>query len=135
MDSRTPPTAPSPKHVNDTGVSSQRDQARGGGGETIKAAPEGQTSAVGHTGKKSPMDTDGGGYLEFAPQPDTVPETNTAPESGGQLPSTEGGAPVPPATSAQPEGSNTLSAALKNTSIIEEHHALMGAVIKKIQSA
>ena len=42
--------------------------------------------------------------------------------------------PVPPATSAQPEVLDTLSAALKNASIIEEHRALMGAVIEKIQS-
>ena len=48
---------------------------------------------------------------------------------------TEGGAPVPPATSAQPEVSDTLSVALKNASIIEEHRALIGAVIEKIQSA
>ena len=81
------------------------------------------------------MDTDGGGYLEFGPQPDIVPETNTAPESGGQPPSIEGGAPVPPATSAQPEVPDTLSAALKSASIIEEHRALMGMVIEKIQSA
>ena len=57
-----------------------------------------------------------------------------APESGGQPPKIEGGAPVPPATSAQPEVSDTLSAALKSASIVEEHRALMGAVIEKIQS-
>ena len=45
------------------------------------------------------------------------------------------GAPVPSATSVQPEVSDTLSAALKSASIIEEHCALMGAVIEKIQSA
>ena len=81
------------------------------------------------------MDTDGGGYLKFGPQPDTVPKTNTAPESGMQPSSTEGGAPVPPATSVQPKVPDTLSAVLKNTSIIEEHRALMGAMIEKIRSA
>ena len=90
---------------------------------------------TGHTGEKAPMDIDGGGYLEFGPQPDTVSETNTAPESGGQPPSTEWGAPVPPTTSSQPEVPDILSAALKNASIVEEHRALMGAVIEKIQSA
>ena len=80
------------------------------------------------------MDVDGGGYLEFGPQPDTIPETNTAPESGRQPPSAGGGAPVPPATSVQPEVSDTLSAALKSASIVDEHRALMGAVIEKIQS-
>ena len=90
---------------------------------------------VGHTGEKSHMDIDGGGYLEFAPQADTISETNTAPELGRQPPSIGGGAPVPPATSAQPEVLDTLSAALKSTSIVKEHCALMGAVIEKIQSA
>ena len=58
-----------------------------------------------------------------------------APDSGGQPPSIEGGAPVPPTTSSQPEVPDTLSAALKSASIIDEHRALMGAVIEKIQSA
>ena len=81
------------------------------------------------------METDGGGQLEFGPQPGTVPETNMAPESGKKPSSIEGGAPVPPATSVQPEVPNTLLTVLKNASIIEEHRALMGAVIEKIQSA
>ena len=135
MDSGTPPMASSPKHVDDTEVSSTRAPGQRGTGETVKEAPEGQTSAAGNTGKKAPMDINGGGYLEFVPQPDTVPKTNTAPESGRQPPLTEGGAPVPPATSAQAEVPDTLSAALKSASIIDEHRALMGAVIEKIQSA
>ena len=135
MDSRTPPKAPSPKHVSDLEASSQRDLGQGGGAKTVKAAPGGQTSVAGHTREKAPMDTDGGGYLEFGPQLDPVPENNTTPESGRQPPSIEGGAPVPVATSAQPEVPDTLSAALKSASIVEEHRALMGAVIEKIQSA
>ena len=90
---------------------------------------------AGHTGEKAPVDTDGGGYLEFGPQPDTITETYMAPESGRQPLSVGGGAPVPPATSVQPEVPDTLSAALKSASIIEEHRALIGAVIEKIQSA
>ena len=43
--------------------------------------------------------------------------------------------PVPPATSVQPELPDTLSTALKSASIVDEHRALMGAVIEKIQSA
>ena len=105
------------------------------GGEIIKEVPEGQTLGAGQTGEKAPMDVDGGGYLEFGPQLDTIPETDTAPESGRQPPSAGGGALVPPATSVQPEVSDTLSAALKSTSIVEEHCALMGAMIGKIQSA
>ena len=80
------------------------------------------------------MDVDGRGDLEFGPQPDAVPETITAPESGRRPPSTGGGVPVPPATSVQPEVPDTLSAALKSASIVDEHRALMGAVIEKIQS-
>ena len=81
------------------------------------------------------MDVDGGGYLEFDPQSDTISETNTAPESGRRPPSAGGGAPIPPATSVQPEVLDTLSAVLKSASIVEEHRALMGTVIEKIQSA
>ena len=43
--------------------------------------------------------------------------------------------PVPPATSVQPEVPDALLSALKSASIIDEHRALMGAVIKKIRSA
>ena len=43
--------------------------------------------------------------------------------------------PVPSANSVQPEVPDALLAALKSASIIDEHRALMGAVIEKIQSA
>ena len=43
--------------------------------------------------------------------------------------------PVPWATSVQPEVSDALLVALKSASIVDEHRALMGAVIEKIQSA
>ena len=105
------------------------------GENTVKAAPGGQTSVVGHTGDKAPMDPNGGGYLEFSPQPDTILETDTAPESGRQPPSAGRGVPAPRATSIQPEVPDTLLAALNSASIIDEHRALMGAVIEKIQSA
>ena len=81
------------------------------------------------------MGVDGGGDLEFGPQPDAIPETNMASESGRRPPSTGGGVPVPPATSVQPEVPDALLVALKSASIVDEHHALMGAVIEKIQSA
>ena len=81
------------------------------------------------------MNVDGGGDLGFGPQPDTVPETFEAPGSDGQLPLTRGGDPAPPATSVQPEVQGSLSTALKSASIVDEHRALMGAVIEKIQSA
>ena len=56
------------------------------------------------------------------------------PESGRRPPSARGGVPVPPVTSVQPEVLDTLLAALKSTSIVDEHRALMGVVIEKIQS-
>ena len=85
-------------------------------------------------GEKIPMVVDGGGHLEFGSQPNAIPETNTAPESSRRPPSAGGGVPVPPAISVQPEVPDALLAALKSASIIDEQHALMGAVIEKIQS-
>ena len=77
----------------------------------------------------------GGSHLEFGPQPDAIPETNTSPESSRRPPSAGGGVPVPPAISVQPEVPDVLLAAQKSASIVDEHRALMGAVIEKIQSA
>ena len=42
--------------------------------------------------------------------------------------------PVPPATFVHPEVSGALLVALRDASIVDEHRALMGAVIEKIQS-
>ena len=77
----------------------------------------------------------GGSHLEFGSQPDAIPETNTAPESSRRPPSAGGGVLVSPAISVQPEVPDALLAALKSASIVDEHRALMGAVIEKIQSA
>ena len=65
MESGTPPKAPSPKQVNNTEASSQKDPGQGGEEEIVKAAPGGQTSGVGDIGEKIPMGADGGGHLEF----------------------------------------------------------------------
>ena len=81
------------------------------------------------------MSVDGGGDLGFGPQPDTVPETFEAPGLDRQLPLTRGGDPAPPATSVQPEVQGSLLTALKSASIVDEHRALMGVVIEKIQAA
>ena len=97
----------------------------------MKAAPGGHTSGAGHMGEKIPMGVDGGGHLEFGSQPDAIPKTNTVLESSRRPPSAGGGVPVPPATSVQPEVSDALLAALKSASIVDEHRALMGAVIEK----
>ena len=80
------------------------------------------------------METGGGGYVQFSPEPNAVPETYTAPEFSQQPPSLEGGVPIPPVTSVQPKAPDTLLEALRSASIVEEHRTLMGAVIEKIQS-
>ena len=135
MESGTPPKAPSSKQVHNTEASSQKDPGQGGKEKTVKAALGGQTTGAGHVGKKIPMGADGGGDPKFGSQPDAIPKIYTAPESSGQPPSAGGGVPVPSATSVQPEVSDALLVALKSASIIDEHRALMGAVIEKIQSA
>ena len=78
------------------------------------------------------MRVDGGSDLRSGPQPDTVLETFKAPGSGKQPPL--GGLPVPPAACAQGGLPDGLSTALGSAYIIDEHRALMGAVIEKIQS-
>ena len=98
-------------------------------------APEGETLVAGHMGKQIPMETGDGGHVQFGPQPDTVPETYTAPESGEQPPSREGGVPVLPVTSVQPEAPDNLLEALRGASIVEEHRIFMGTVIERVQSA
>ena len=131
MESGTPQKAPSSKQVHNTEASSQKDPGQGGEEKTVKAAPGSQTSGAEHMGEKIPMGADGGGHLEFGSQPGAVPETNTAPESGRRPLPAGGGIP---ATSVQPEVSDALVSALKSASIVDEHRALMGAVIEKIQA-
>ena len=83
-------------------------------------------------GEKIPMGVDGGSHLEFGSQSGAIPKTNTAPESSRRPPSAGGGVPVPPAISVQPEVPDVLLAVLESASIIDEHRALTGAVIKEI---
>ena len=80
------------------------------------------------------METDDGGPVQFGPQPDTVPQTYTAPESGEQPPSREGGVPIPPVNSVQPEAPDNLLEALRGASIVDEHRMLMGMAIERVQS-
>ena len=89
-------------------------------------------SGAGHMGVAAPMLVDGGGDLGFGPRPDTVLETFEALGLGKQLTLTGGGPPAPPATSVQAELPGGLLIALKSASIVDEHRALMGAVIEKI---
>ena len=98
-------------------------------------APKDDSSAAGHMGEKAPMGTGDGGKIPFGPQPDTIPETYTAPESSEQPSPKGGGVPVPPVTSVQPEAPDNLLEALRGTSIVDEHRVLMGTMIKKVQSA
>ena len=87
---------------------------------------------AGHMGDKAPMDTDSGGHLGFAPQPDTIPETEVAPESSTHPPSKEGGMPVPPVNPVQPGALDNLMEALRGASIVDEHRILMGTVIERV---
>ena len=80
------------------------------------------------------MNINSRGDREFGPQPNTVPETLKALGSGRQPLLTGGGDPSPPMAFVQPKASGGLSTALESASTIDEHHALMGVVIEKIQA-
>ena len=121
--------------MDDTEVLSRRTSpGQGETQEAVRVAPEGETSAAGHMGEQIPMETGDGGHIQFGPQPNTVPETYTAPESGKQPPSKEGGAPIPPVTSVHAEAPDTLLEALQSASIVEEHRILMGTVVERVRS-
>ena len=96
--------------------------------------PEGDTSAAGHMGEQIPLETGEGGHIQFGPQLNTIPETHTAPESGKQPPSKEGGAPIPPVTFVHPEARVTLLEALQSAYIVEEHRVLMGRMVERVRS-
>ena len=131
MASESPPAAYSPTAKGDTEVLSRRTfPGQGGSQEAIRVALEGETSAAGHMGEQSPMETGDGGHA----QSNTMPETYTDPEFGQQPPSKEGGVPIPPVTSVQPGAPDNLLEALRGASIVEEHHILMGTVIERVQS-
>ena len=98
------------------------------------AAPEGDTSAAGHMVEHIPMETGDGDRAQFGPPLSTDPETHMAPESDKQPPSREGGAPVPPPTSIQPEAPDNLLEALPGAIVVEQYRILMGTLIQKVQS-
>ena len=103
--------------------------------EAIRVAPEGETSAAGHMGEQIPMETGDGGHIQFGPQPNKISEVRTAPESGKQPPSKEGGAPILTVTSVHPDAPDTLLEALQGASIVEEHRILMGTVVERVHFA
>ena len=71
-------------------LSQRTSPGHGGAGEAVEKAPEVNTSVAEYIGEATPMTTDGGDPQQSGPQPDTIPENNTAPGSGGQPPSKEG---------------------------------------------
>ena len=109
MASETPPAAYSPKAKGDDEVLSQRTFL--GRGEA-QEAPEGEALVTEHQGEPIPMETGDEGRTQFGPPLGMDPETHMALESDKKPPSREGGAPVPPATSVQPEAPDNLLEAL-----------------------
>ena len=79
------------------------------------------------------MGTGDGGRVPFGPEPDTIPEIYAAPRSSERHSPKGGNVPVSPMTSIQPEAPDDLLEALRGTSIVDEHRALMGTVIEKVQ--
>ena len=136
MDSGSLPAASSPKAMDDADVLSRRTSpGQEEIQEAIRVALEDDTLAAGHMGEQIPLETGDGGHIQFGPELDTIAEAHTAPVSGKQPPSKEGGAPIPPVISVHPEAPDTLLEALQSASIIEEHRILMGTVVERVQSA
>ena len=90
MASMSPPPAYSPGARDDTEVLSRRTAPKGGAQDAVREAPQGETSTAGHMGEPIPMETGEEGRIQFGPQPNTIPETHMAPESGEQPPLKEG---------------------------------------------
>ena len=130
----SPLPAYSPGARDDTEVLSRRTAPKGGAHDVVREAPQGGTSTAGHMGEPIPMETGKEGRIQFDPQPNTIPETHMAPESGEQPPLKEGGASPPPVAPIHPGAPDELMGALRSTSVVDEHHILMGMVIEKVQS-
>ena len=94
MESESPPSASPPTATDNTEVLPRGTfPGHGEVREAVKVAPEVNTSAAENMGEPTPMETGDGGHAQFGPQPDIISETHTAPGSGEQPPSKEGGAP------------------------------------------
>ena len=76
------------------------------------------------------METGEEGRIQFSPQPNMIPETHMAPESGEQPPLKEGGVPLPPAVPVHPGALDNLMEALRGASVMDEHRVLISAVIE-----
>ena len=91
MASMLPLPAYSPGARDDTEVLSRRAAPNWGGAQdAVREAPQGETSTAGHMGEPIPMETGEEGRIQFGPQPNTIPETHMALESGEQPPLKEG---------------------------------------------
>ena len=130
----SPPPSYSPGARDDTEVLSWRTAPKGGAPDIVREAPQGETSTAGHMGEPIPMETGEEGRIQFGPQPNTIPKTHMAPESGEQPPLKEGGAPLPPVAPVHPGAPDNLMEALRGASIVDEHCILMGMVIERVQS-
>ena len=97
-------------------------------GEAVLGAPHGDLPDPGYQGSEAPAG------FEFGPQPYTAPEPSMVPDSG-RWSAIKGGQPSVPVSSVQPEALDNLLEALHSASIDEEHHTIMSAVVKKVQSA
>ena len=74
----SPPIAPDDTKAVSRRASSGHEDVQ----EAVRTVPEGNTSAAEDMGGPTPMETEDGGHDQSGPQPNTVPETHTAPESG-----------------------------------------------------
>ena len=80
----------SPGARDDTEALSRRTVPNRGAQDTVREAPQGETSTARHMGEQIPMETGEEGGIEFGSQPNMIPETHMAPESGEQPPLKEG---------------------------------------------
>ena len=129
----SPPPAYSPSAKGgDKEVSRRASVDQGKTPKIVRAAPQDDSRTAGYMGEKTPTKTDGAGRVLFDPQPDSIPETYTAPESG-KRPFPKGGG-VLPVSSVQPEAPDHLLEALQGASIVDEHRAHMGTVVEKVPS-
>ena len=91
MASQSPPPAYSPGAGDDAEALSRRaDPSRGGTQDAVREAPRGKASTAGHMEETIPMETGEEGRIQLGPQPNMIPETHMAPESGEQPPLKEG---------------------------------------------
>ena len=125
MNSDTLPTTSSPCPTDNAEVLSQGAPSRG---ETVPEAPQVDLPDSRSKGSKAPEGSKLGSH------PNTAPEPLVVPDSGRWPPSKRGKPPVP-VTSVHPEAPDNLLGAFRGASIDEEHHTIMSAVIKKVQSA